>query len=149
MLPKWHILYSFVLAYLLIFFFHLSTFAALIFFLAAVCIDIDHYFLFVLNQKKFHPKKFWDWSMNTKEEWKSTEDKKLYKYPIFIFHGFEALLVLAALSFVNLFFFWIFLGFSFHLFLDLLHLIYREEELHKLSQIYTFKRNKNKKMFSY
>lgn len=149
MLPKWHLLYSFVLAYILVFIFHISLFSATIFLVAAVFIDLDHYFLFVLNHKKIHPKDFWVWSMEKTKEWKKVEDKNLYKYPIFIFHGFEALLILAVLSFVYTFFFWIFLGFAFHIFLDLLHLIYREEELHKLSQIYTLKRNKNKKEFYY
>jgi hypothetical protein len=79
------------------------------------------------------------------QEWKKIENKNLYKYPIFIFHGFECLIVLGILSLLNLFFFWIFIGFAFHLFLDLLHLIYREEEMHKLSQIRTWYKNKNRK----
>ena len=149
MLPKWHVLYSFALIYLLAILFHFSLFALLLLFLSAVFIDIDHYFLFVLKQKKLHPKKFWDWSMKTKMEWNKIEDKNIYQYPIFIFHGLESLLILAILSFFNLLFFWIFLGFAFHIFLDLLQLLYREEKMHKLSQIYTYKTNKNKKTFSY
>ncbi len=149
MMPKWHVLYSFVLAYSLNWFFHISFLATILIFLSSILIDVDHYLIFILREKKIHPKKFWNWSINTKKEWLKEGEKSFYKYPLFIFHGLEALLILAILSLLYLPFFWIFIGFSFHLFLDLLDLIYREEKLHKLSQIYTFKRNKNKKQFCY
>lgn len=144
MMPKWHVLYSFVLCYLLFLFTQISIFSVGIIFLSAIFIDLDHYFLFILKQKKFNPKFFWEWSLKKKEEWRKIENKKLYQYPIFLFHGFESLLILALLSFVNLFFFWVFVGFAFHIFLDLLHLIYKEEEMHKVSQIVTWKKNKNR-----
>lgn len=144
MLPKWHVLYSFVFCYLLLLFTPLSLFSVGIIFLSAIFIDLDHYFLFILRQKNFGWKFFWNKSLEDIKKWEKIENKNLYKYPIFIFHGFEALIILAALSFLNLFFFWIFIGFSFHLFLDLLNLIYREEELHKFSQISTWKKNKNR-----
>lgn len=147
MMPKWHVLYSFVLTYLLVYFFHISFLSASLIFLSAIFIDLDHYFSFILKQKKFHPKKFWNWTIQRKKEWEKIEDKNLYKYPLFVFHGFECLAILAILSFLNLFFFWIFIGFAFHIFLDLLHLLYREEKLHKISQIHTFKTNKNKRQF--
>lgn len=147
MMPKWHVLYSLVIAYLIFHFFQISFFSAFLIFLSAIFIDLDHYFLFISKEKKIHPKKFWDWSMNRKKQWEKVKDKKIYQYPIFIFHGFETLLILAVLSFLNLFFFWIFIGFSFHLFLDFLDLINRNEKLHKFSQIHTWRRNKGKKLF--
>lgn len=147
MMPKWHVLYSFVLAYLLVYFFHISLLSGSLVFLSAVFIDLDHYLRFLFKEKKVHPRKFWNWSVKRKKEWEKIEDKNLYKYPIFVFHGFESLLILIILSFFNIFFFWIFIGFAFHLFLDLLNLVYREEKLHKLSQIHTWQTNKKKKSF--
>jgi hypothetical protein len=56
--------------------------------------------------------------------------------------------MLALLSFLHIFFFWILLGVILHLILDFVVLIYEKEHLSiKTSQIWLWQRNKNKKEF--
>lgn len=148
--PKWHILYSYIFILLLYKFTSLNLFAIIVIFLAAIFIDLDHAARYSLITKNINPIKFLKWSTKRKEEWENliNEEKSKYKKPHFIFHGVEFLLIIVFFSFLHKFFLWILIGVSFHLFLDLIFLIYKKEHLSiKTSQIWLWQKNKNKKEF--
>jgi hypothetical protein len=150
MMPKWHVLWGFVLSIILIEFFKFSLFAALVVFFAAIFIDLDHVLIYCLETKNMNPFKFWKWSMKRKScyEKLSESEKKDTKLPHFIFHGIELVLILIALTFISVFFLWILIGVVLHLILDFCILIYKNEHLSiKASQIWLWQRNKNKKDF--
>jgi hypothetical protein len=150
MLPKWHFLYGYIFSIILIYFFNFSLFAGLIVFLSSVFIDLDHVLIYFLKTKNLNPYKFYNWSMKRKKAWSciNAEKKNEFLKPHFILHGIEFLALVLILSFFHNFFFWIFLGVSFHLALDFVVIFYEKEHLSiKLSQIWLWQRNKNKKEY--
>ena len=147
MMPKWHVLFGGIFSLVLIAFFDLSLVQGAIVFISSVMIDLDHYVLYVIKERKIHPKKFWDHSMKRRDTWRSfsKKEKKLHKEPHFILHGLETIFILIILSYFLDIFFWIFLGLSFHIFLDILERIYSSEHLStKSSQIWLWQRNKKR-----
>ena len=149
MLPKWHILIGFVFSYLLVYFFHFSIFAGTIIFLSSwFLIDLDHYLRFISKSHKLSAIQFWKWSLDRGKRWKklSREQKKEYKQPIFIFHGIEFILILIVLSYFFEFFIFVIIGVIIHLLADYIDILAKKEFFHtKMSQIYTYITNKNKK----
>lgn len=147
MMPKWHILYGAIFAAILYFITDYSLIAVSVVFLASVFIDLDKAILFTLKEKSINPVRFWEHGKNGHKRWKSVKNKREYKHNIRFFHGLEVFLVLILLSFVHTVFLWIFLGFFLHVLLDLIHYIENGEDVFlKLSIIYTFITNKNKKL---
>ena len=151
MLPKWHLLFSFVLSYVLIFFFHFSLLAGLIIFLSAsIIIDLDHIIFYAFKFREISPTRFTKHFLATHNRWKklSIKQRATYKRWHFFFHSLEFLILLGVLTTVHKVFLWILFGFLFHLVLDHCQLIYEEEHPSvKVSQIWIFQRNKNKKEF--
>ena len=148
MLPKWHFLYGYIFSLFLLYFFKIGLFAGLIVFLASVFIDLDHVLLYFIKTKNLHPWKFYSWSMNRRNAWlkMSFNKKEKSKRPHFILHGVEFIIILSFLSVIHSFFLWILLGVSFHLLLDIIELLYRKDHLSvKISQIWLWQRNKNRK----
>ena len=130
MLPKWHFLYGYVFSIVLVYFFDFSLFAGLVVFLSSVFIDLDHVLIYFLKTKNLNPWKFYSWSIERKEKFDlvSFEKRKDFKRPHYIFHGIEFLVLLVLLSSLNIFFYWILLGVSFHLVLDLV--LFKKEHLY-------------------
>lgn len=120
MQPKWHALWGFVFSVLLVEFFSFSLFAGLVVFLSSVFIDLDHATRYAIMTKNWNPKKFWKWSVKETEKLDSLslDEKKKLKYPFFFMHGIEVLIILFFLGKGYLIFFWVFLGFLFHMILD-------------------------------
>jgi len=150
MLPKWHILYGFIFSLVLINFFNFSLFSGLIVFLASVFIDLDHVLFYFLKTKNLNPWKFYNWSMTRRKEWLklTNEERKIYKFPYFVLHGIELIIVLVALSYLHIFFFWILLGILLHFILDISELAHNKFHIsYKTSQIWLWQRNKNRKEF--
>ncbi len=150
MLPKWHLLFGFVFAYILIYFFQFSLLAGTIVFLSSILIDIDHYLRYVYLEKDLSPIKFWNWSMQRKKRWEklSKKEKSKYKYPQFFLHGIEFWVIIFLLSFNHQIFLWMLIGIIFHMFFDISDLIYKKIPSHvKLSQVYNYITNKTKKEF--
>lgn len=148
MMPKWHFLFGFSFSIVLISLFDFSLFAGLIIFLSSVFIDLDHALLYVIETKNINPFKFWKYSMDKDKYLKSMpkQEREFFKKPHFIFHGIEFIIILILLSFIHIFFFWILVGMLFHLFLDLIYLMYRKEDMTiKFSQILLWQKNKKKK----
>lgn len=148
MLPKWHILFGFVLSYILVYLFKLSLLAGSIVFLSSFLIDLDHYIYFVFKKKSLSYVKARKYYAERNEIWKklSKEEKNNYKYPIMIFHGIEFWILLALLGFISPIFFWILMGIGVHMVADWADLFERKERIYvKLSQGYTCLANKNKR----
>jgi len=150
MLPKWHILIGFVFSYILVYFFNISLTAGIMIFLASFLIDIDHYFYYVYKKRNLNPLTARKYFAKLERFWKSRpKEKSKYKYPIIIFHGIEFVLFLIILSYFYHVFTFAIIGIILHLILDLIDCYFRKEPYYlKISQIYTFITNKNKKIFT-
>ncbi len=152
MLPKSHILFGFLFSIILFFIFpQINHTAFLIIFLASFLIDVDHYLYFVFKKRKLSLKKAYNWFIERRKKWQSLskEDVKKYKQTIILFHGIEFILIFFFLSFSHILFFWALIGILFHFILDFYELIKEDFPLYvKMSQIYVYITNKNKKEFT-
>ncbi|MGC9309561.1 MAG: hypothetical protein ACP5D2_02600 [Candidatus Nanoarchaeia archaeon] len=148
MLPRWHVLFGFVIAYILVYFFNFSLLAGLIIFIASWLIDIDHYFYHVYKQRDFSLKRAYNWFIMKREKHKKLlkHKRKLHKNHILLFHGFEFFLIITFLAYFSPLFLWMLIGVFIHMLADYAELIYHYHPIDsKLSQIYTYIKNKNKK----
>ena len=153
MLPTHHAIFGaiFVLA-LWILFPSIGILGLSIIFLSSVLIDVDHYIYYIFKKRDWSLKNAYDHCYEEGIHWLKLSPKKRaeYKWTPLIFHGVELWLPLLILSYVHEFFLWIFLGISIHLFIDYVELIYRDDSLmSKVSQVYVYFRNKNKKEFKF
>jgi len=127
MLPKWHILFGALFTIVLYFALNVSFFHSLIFFFSSFLIDIDHCFYYVYRKKNFSFKRAYNWFLLLENKFYSLPKgkRRRYDYGFCIFHGIEVLLILLLLSLIPelSFFFFIFLGFLFHLVQDMLNAI--------------------------
>jgi hypothetical protein len=145
MLPKQHIFLGAIFSLILINYFNFSDLAGFIIWISTFfLIDLDHYFFFVSKTKKYSPRIFW-------KSWINKEKKgDRYKKPIFFFHGIEPLFVLYLLSFFQVIFYWIFLGWVFHNVSDWIYdSVKGESLLPKISPTITYIKNKNKQDVNY
>jgi hypothetical protein len=77
-LPKWHILFGFVISYILIYFFNFSLVAGIIIFISSfLIIDSDHFLLYILRKKDFNFFRFYKLS---KENEGIVRDKDFPEY---------------------------------------------------------------------
>ena len=141
MLPKYHILFGFLFAsFLFIFFPFISLLGFFIIFFSSVLIDVDHYLFYVFKNNIFSIKKAYTYFYEKRKKLlaKGLKEKKINPL-MYLFHGIEILFVLFILGlFANKIFLFIFMGFSFHLFLDVLEQIYYGFRIAKVSLIYDF-----------
>ena len=145
---KWHILFSFVASYILIYFFNFSLLAGLIIFISSWIIDGDHYFWYAIEAKDWKPMNAIRWYKKSIPKWFSLtlKEREEFKRGVFICHGLTFWIVLIALSFVHQFFLWILIGVAIHMIMDLVDLYLKKEPLYnKIFPLYVIKRNKNKK----
>lgn len=115
MLPKWHILFGFLLC-LLLYFFNFSLKALIVIFIANIAIDIDHYIIYGINKKSWNFLKAYKFFVKL---------KKPGKFYLCIFHTIEFLLVFFILTILlkSNYLFLIFIGFSFHTFIDFVDML--------------------------
>jgi len=149
-LPKFHIVVGAVASILIYFLFPVTLLQTLIIFLSSFLIDADHYFYYIFKKKDINFFRARNWFMKKRNLWRKMpkEEKRKYKLSIIIFHGIEFLIIILILAqFYNIFYFML-VGIIIHLVLDWIEMIYIHHPLyHKLSQIYTLIKNKNKKDF--
>lgn len=142
MLPKYHIILGFLFSMSLFLIFpSIGLLNAGIIFLSSFLIDIDHYILFVVKKRNLNPKNALKWFFKKKEEYERipVKDRNNFYSGFYFLHGFELLLILFLLGlFVSNIFFFILIGFIFHLFLDVLENIVLDKRIDKLSIIYDF-----------
>ena len=150
MLPKYHILVGAIISVLLYLLSNLTPFQASIIFLASLLIDIDHYLFYVFRKKDINPVKSVRFFYK-RRMWLSSlslSERRKYRNPLMIFHGFEFLVFIGILSFFNILFFWVLLGAIIHLILDLAESAYLGYPLYlRLSQIYTYFKEKERTGF--
>jgi hypothetical protein len=145
---KWHILFGFVISYILVYFFNFTIFAGLIIFLSSWLIDGDHYLWYAFEMKDWNPFHGIKWYLNSIPTWFKLplKEREKFKRGVFIFHGILFWLILGALSFLHPIFLWVLIGVAIHMAADLPDLIIRGEPLYnKIFPCYVIKRNKNKK----
>ena len=145
---KWHFLIGFVASCILVYFFEFSLSAGLIIFLSSWLIDGDHYLWFAFETKDWNPLHAIKWYRKSVPRWfkLSLKERKKFKRGVFICHSLIFWLILAALSFINIIFFWILIGITIHMVADLIDLVKRGEPIYnKIFPLYVIKRNKNKK----
>lgn len=148
MRPRGHIIYGLLTSIIISIFFNLGMTPFLIIFSSSILIDLDHVTRYIIKTRNFSPKKFFQYSEKTfvKLNSLSPKEKTKYKYPFFIFHGIEALIIFFLLSKFSAVFLYIFIGFTIHLFLDYCNIIkHKTTILIKTSQLYTLLRNRKKK----
>mgnify|MGYP005622624883 CR=1 FL=1 len=149
MQPKWHILWGFIFAVLLIEFFSFSLIAGLVVFLSSIFIDLDHATRYTIKTGDWNPKKFWNWSKERylAERKLTLKKKKKSSYPFFFMHGVEFLLILFFVGLKYQLASWIFIGFLFHMILDYIEIIFIEDYpfMLKFSEIWVLWRNQYKR----
>ena len=143
MLPRSHFVLGLFLSLILFILFPelgLTGFIAI--WAASFLIDVDHYIYYIWLKKDWNLKNAHSWFMiQNAKAMKLTHKQRLRKIKTIpcLLHGVEALIILLALSFFHKIFLYIFIGFIFHEFLDLINAIYYGFPLgHVGSQTYNF-----------
>jgi hypothetical protein len=116
MLPYLHVIIS-LIASLILYALKINPLFILLFFLASILIDFDHYLLYVFRKKRFNPFKAYNYCRNDSEKEFLKEGKNRI---LFAFHNLEVFLILLILSFFISFFIPIILGYSFHSIIDII-----------------------------
>src|SRR3989344_6122570 len=151
MLPKYHILLGFLFSLILFIFFpFIGLLGFLIIFFSSFLIDVDHYLYYVFKNKIFSIKKAYNYFFKQRKKLiaKSLKERrtKIANPLMHLFHGIEVLLILFLLGFfINKIFLFIFIGFNFHLFLDIVEQIYYGFRISKISLIFDFVKKINEK----
>jgi hypothetical protein len=112
---------------------------------SSVLIDVDHYFYYVYKKKKLNPFKAYRWYTSRRHKCCSLpkEQKRKIHFGTFCLHGIEILIILLLLGFfVSDIFYFILIGFTFHLLSDLSIEIIWYNRYNKLSVIYSFLKSK-------
>lgn len=147
MLPKYHILFGFLFSLILFLIFPFIAISGFfIIFASSVLIDIDHYIYFIFSKKDFSLGNAYKYFFEKRKKYifalKSVKEK--INPTMYFLHGIEILLILFLLGiFVNKIFLFIFIGFAFHLFLDVLEQVYYGFRMTKVSLIWDLSRLKN------
>lgn len=141
-MPSSHVILGFIFALGLWYIFPSTGVVGFwIIFLSSFLIDFDHYLGYVIRKKDFSPMRSYDWNLKTtKKSFSLTrkENDQFYTF-ICIFHGVEVLILLLILGFfVSKYFFFVFIGFSFHLALDTIHSYVYNYRLDKVCLIYDY-----------
>ncbi|KKM15808.1 hypothetical protein LCGC14_1692260 [marine sediment metagenome] len=121
-------------------------------FLSSFLIDVDHYFYYVYHKRDISLKNAYRWFIRRIEKLDRLSEKEQQKYKriFLIFHGIEFWAILIFFSFFHSFFLWILLGITVHIVLDIIdERKDRELVIGKVSQIYVYIKNKNKKEFKF
>lgn len=142
MLPKYHLVLGIFFVAIIYFLFHINFFDLSIILLSSILIDVDHFVYYFFKKKNIHFLKAYDWYM---ERWKKNhtlpreQKRKLNLYSgFYLFHGIEILITLFLFSYYIPILFFIFIGFSFHLFVDLIYDLYDRGTFDKSSLIYNY-----------
>jgi len=142
MRPKIHIFLGIIFVTFLHFIFPQITFCNLsIIFFSSWLIDVDHYFYYILKKRNLNLNKCYKWyDKNLKETLVlSMEGRKKIYTGFYIFHGIEPLIILFLLGIsVSQFFTFIFIGFFFHMILDIPSEIKIKGTFQKISLIYNY-----------
>ena len=139
MLPKAHVFFGFLFAYITYWFTLITIFQASLIFLASVFIDFDHYLYYVFVKKRFSLKSAYNWFKIRRDKLLqlSLKERKKHRQYILIFHGIEPIIILFLLAKFFPLFSFIAIGFIFHIVLDLIVEYKYRLHYYKLSVIYS------------
>ncbi|MBU0959659.1 MAG: hypothetical protein KKB31_06960 [Nanoarchaeota archaeon] len=142
MRPLKHIVLGLLLALVLLFVFPKVTFTeAFIVFLSSFLIEFDHYLEFVYRKKSFSLKKAYQWHVMLEKKTLALsleKRKRLFLGPN-IFHGAEILILFfLAGIFIHSYFYFILIGMTLHLVLDISYIFIKEHQIKRISLIYEF-----------
>ena len=106
---------------------------------------MDHYFFYIYHKKNFNLRKAYDYFLEHKKQIQKFGSEANMSYPhfFFIFHGLEILLLLFIISFFFSPFYFIAIGFSFHLLLDLIEQAIYSNKFQKVSILNDFLKSRN------
>jgi hypothetical protein len=139
-LPKHHILLGFIFSLILFLIFpSINLIGAGIIFLSSFLIDVDHYIYYVLNKKGVSLRKAINYFLTKRKKLRNMNTKKRKKFysSLCFLHGIEILIILfIAGIFISKYFLLIFIGFTFHMFLDIIEEIHNNLRIDKISVIY-------------
>ncbi|MBT3404890.1 hypothetical protein HN832_01835 [archaeon] len=146
MFPKQHFLIGLVFSALFVTAFpQIGILGFLLILASSVLIDVDHYLYYVHEEKNWSLKNAFKWFVIKHKEYlqlPKTERSKHRKL-FFFLHGIEPLILLFILGyFFHTWFYYILIGFAFHLFLDIVQIKKYQDSLYKLSVIYDWFRFK-------
>jgi hypothetical protein len=138
---KFHILLGIVSSILLHFLLPgLNSLNILILFFSSFLIDIDHYLYYVYKKKNLNPYKAYKWFKKNIRKFHFSLNKEQQKKTyvgIYLFHGIESLIILFLLgNYFSFLFFFVLIGFIFHLSIDLIYEKILHQRLDKFSFIY-------------
>jgi hypothetical protein len=150
MLPKQHLFFGVIFASILFFIFpQIGLIEFFIIVASTVLIDIDHYTYYVYKKKDLDLKRAYNWFFKDSEKYSSLsrEQKDKYYTGFCFLHGFEILIVLFLLGrSISAYFYYVLIGFAFHMVLDVIAQIKIGKRIDKLSIIYDFLKFKKLKL---
>jgi hypothetical protein len=140
LIPKYHIFLGFIFSLVsLLIFPNIGIIGAGIIFLSSFLIDADHYIYYALKEKDINPiksVKYFFAKRRKLTKMNIEQRKKIYSGFCFL-HGIESIIILLIAGiFISKYFFFIFFGFVFHIFLDINEEIYNNLRIDKISAIY-------------
>lgn len=120
-----------------------------IIFLSSVLIDLDHQFYIMYKKKTLNMIKVHKYLVERRKRFLQMPMKKRKDYfsGMYILHGFEILGLLALLSILSKYFFFVFLGFAFHLILDLIFGAIFIKKADRFSLLWKIRKNKKLEYF--
>jgi len=146
MLPKHHFLLGLVFSFIILLIFPQIRFmGALLILLSSFLIDVDHYIYYVCKKRDLNLRRAYLWFIERdKKILKLNKEQRINVSEIFCFlHGAEMLIILYLLGiFVHQYFLFVFIGITFHIFLDVLNTILYSTSFARFSLLYTFLNNK-------
>jgi len=131
MYPQTHFAFGLLFIILLGIFTPLPLLALFIILASSILIDVDHWFAYVKEKKNYSVSAAYRWCVNNAQEHK--KEKKQF---LCIFHTVEFMALMFILSFFSNIIFYITIGFSFHLLIDVIDSIIQKEMRKGLSIIY-------------
>ncbi|MBU1988492.1 MAG: hypothetical protein KKD94_03365 [Nanoarchaeota archaeon] len=140
MFPLAHIIAGGIFSGILYLIFPISFFEVLIVFLSSFLIDVDHYLCYVLWKRDFSLKNANKWfvSDGKKYDGLTKTQKRNYTLGVFPLHGFEMLFLILLLGYWQVLFFFVFVGFAFHLISDFVYeVVHSKRALYRFSLIYS------------
>jgi hypothetical protein len=149
MLPKTHVIAGIILSFAIFLLWPaIGLFYLLIFFFSSILIDFDHYLYFIWAKKDFSLAHAYKWFVAKRDFIRSLplSKKAKYQHAVLIFHGIELWVIVLLLSFIHPMFVYVLFGITIHMFFDFIEIIYYKNPIYsKISQIYVYFSNKNKK----
>jgi len=142
MLPKHHIFLGTIFAVALFLIFpKIGLIGFLLIIASTVLMDVDHYVYYVFKKRNLSLSRAYNWFLKRHKRLLSLSRKKRNEIytEIHFLHGIEPLLILFVLGVCfSKYFFYILVGFAFHLFLDIIYQRKIHDRLDRISLIYDF-----------